>query len=542
MPSKTAALQHRLNALSDEIKIALAEGDRNDLEGVVVHFSHTRISQLATQIIEWREDSKTLSKSIHRQLGLSRTLRSADTLKILNEEAEFAEGHWDASLSQKNEKVDDLALLRTLRSDLLLLYEYRLMMHQSRIQQKEDSLEGQSSENDAERWVLAIEQIEKEAQMISSLLQRIKKEEREKQQRVTFQQRIARDLLQLRSELIFHIAQDNLNVCNWLNSEFGFAHDLTDGEKHKRGVEGTIQSHMWSPLMALRYLDKPQDDLLASCDVQAFVILMERLQSFQQNIQNRSNSNDWRQSTVPMEQQEVQIAREESPFDAKRSKSAISPPSVPNVATLLYLEDQIAHHQARSLQEQELRNREQSIYHTNIDRLENMTVASLKAVEALELNVELVTNLYKALNEANTAQEQHLKRLEKERDFLGDLLTVEIRKFSAMKKDDERKDKLIQIAMGARHSMQQFAKGQQEVALTTTESLQKMEKQVESKTKLLAVAHSRFVELSKELEKSLLMLGNAQAQVCELKKRLELFLISQEISLAQSEDHDVSKP
>lgn len=169
MPAKTAALQLRLDALSDGIKVALAEGDSNDFDSVVAHFSHTRISQLAMQVIEWREDSKTLVKSIHRQLDISRELRSTDTLKILNNESEMiqsADGLFsqvDSSLSQKSDKIVELAFIRMLRSDLLLLYEYRLTLHRRCMQEERDSQYDENTDSDVERRILVMEQVEKEA-------------------------------------------------------------------------------------------------------------------------------------------------------------------------------------------------------------------------------------------------------------------------------------------------------------------------------------------------------------------------------------------
>lgn len=169
MPAKTAALQLRLDALSDGIKVALAEGDSNDFDSIVAHFSHTRISQLAMQVIEWREDSKTLVKSIDRQLDISRELRSTDTLKILNNESEMIQStdglfsQVDPSLSQKSDKIDELAFIRMLRSDLLLLYEYRLTLHRRCMQEERDSQYDENTDSDVERRILVMEQVEKEA-------------------------------------------------------------------------------------------------------------------------------------------------------------------------------------------------------------------------------------------------------------------------------------------------------------------------------------------------------------------------------------------
>lgn len=468
---QVAELHKKFEDLNDEIAVALRHQEdviqqTTSVSGGTPTASRKDVLRLATRAINWREDVNALAKHIDLQLQNSRALRSKEA-QVLSRDSE----------TKPVEDDSHSAKMRCLRSDIRMLQEFRLgWVHARREPSKE--------------FMAVLEKLDEEGRALSELVDRSIKAE--KSGRNDAQATAVVELFEARSVLKGKISEQLIKEKKQFELEMGFP----------GSDSATTES------------EADDGKLLASWDVQLYLRLAQGLLDQQQEIKARIRSGivpggDGAPSAALDQSQGIPATADNelvsknldgfagiavlaptgqpAPPATSRKSSISNPPSSTGSGASLdevnlalqklrrehgdlkhihaklsmanaQLEDDLAHLQRKYEDEKRAHMNEKKWYVPKIQKLEETVLTTAKAFEALKLNVELLTNMYKALRQTVATHELEETELKEERDRVSLLLSEEIKKVALLSKENVRKDKLVMIAMSARHEMCALAK------------------------------------------------------------------------------------
>ncbi|KAG3118843.1 hypothetical protein PI124_g2624 [Phytophthora idaei] len=181
------------------------------------------------------------------------------------------------------------------------------------------------------------------------------------------------------------------------------------------------------------------------------------------------------------------------------------------------LEDDLAHLQAKFDEEKRAHVNGKKWFLPKIQKMEEQMLNTIKAFEEVKLSVELMTNMYKHLSSSLTLQQEGEDELERERDRVSLLLAEEIKKIAALTKENERKDRLVTLAMAARYEMIQLANRHEKQAKEACEQRDIWGSRAHQAEAELATNKQQLEEAFQRLEATNDTLSSAKASIVQLQ-------------------------
>ncbi|DBA00522.1 TPA: hypothetical protein N0F65_006426 [Lagenidium giganteum] len=497
-------LHKKFVELNEEISQSLRQQQEALQANATTTTSKKDVLKLARRALDWREDVSALAKYIDLQLQHSRALRAQEAQALLSTSVESRKLHEDAS-----------SKLRSLRSDLRLLQEFRLSYYHTKSQQ------------DPAQSAAFLAVIETETKQLKELLDKSLKKEKSMSASATnskeTQETLVLQLFEARREIMSKLSEDILKDKKQLDAEVGVsesvisaravAADATDkdvlvslqelqeeirerfGHKARAGAAASEANKLAAPLA----LQQPNGNGSSSSGGQA-------------TSASRSTA-----------------LLDEVNFTMQKLKREVSELKNANAKLLLQnsqLEDEFAHIQTQYDEEKRAHVNEKKVTIPKIQKLEETVVTMAKSLEELKMNVELITNMYKAVSQTLSTHEDEENELKKERDEFAQLLSTEIKKIAALTKENERKDKLVMLAMAARHEMMEQAKYHQKISKDLQESKTFYAHKAKEAEDELAVLKHQIDGAYARLEATDEALGQAKGTISKLHDEMSLCIQS----------------
>ncbi|OWZ15629.1 hypothetical protein PHMEG_00010692 [Phytophthora megakarya] len=436
--------------------------------------------RLAKKTTGWRGDVTALSKHIDLQLQHSRALRSHYAQSLLS------------SSVQKQQEEAEGSRLRCLRSDLRLLQDFRV----------------QYSHRHDENDPALLSTIEEETKQLKAFLEKSAK--KEKMGGKLEQSALVLELFEMRRDIMSRISEDLVKEKKQLDIEVG--------------VIPTI--------------------LLLCC---AYVILMQALQELQKEKRERVAAKS-RNSVVVVAGAEglgavttetsptktsggakTEVSDEDIHFSMQKLKREVTELKTTNSKLMLansQFEDDLAHLQAKFDEEKRTHLNGKKWFVPKIQKLEDLMLNTSKAFEEVKLSVELMTNMYKHLSGTLALQQEGEDELIRERDRVSLLLSGEIKKFAALTKENERKDRLVTLAMAARYEMVRLANHHEQVAKEACEQRDIFESRTNQAEGELAMTKQQLEEAFERLDATTTALTSARASIVQLQGELQAIALT----------------
>ncbi|KAG7396211.1 hypothetical protein PHYBOEH_002591 [Phytophthora boehmeriae] len=414
--------------------------------------------KLGKRTADWRGDVAALAKQIDLQLQNSRALRSHYARSLLSTTA----------ASQKLQEETEASRLRCLRSDLRLLQDFRVRYVRHKGEEEPTS-------------------IEEETKQLKTFLD--KNAKKEKMGTKQDQSALILELFEMRRDIMSRISEDIVKEKKLLDAEVGNPEALTsidilgDGGEEQRALQD-LQKEKRERLLA-----KSRNSVVAmaaapNSDKNAVKANESRAVS-----PTKNNNNNSSKEVVPTVGDDVHFSYQK----LKREVAELKTINAKLMLTNSQFEDDLAHLQAKFDEEKRAHLNGKKWFVPKMQKLEDVVLTTSKAFEEVKLSVELMTNMYKHLSGTLTAQQEGEDELRRERDHVSLLLSDEIKKIAALTKENERKDRLVTLAMAARYEMVQLANRQEAIAKAAEEELHRQE--VRS-----LQAEAKVTELKQQLE------------------------------------------
>ncbi|ETN17125.1 hypothetical protein PPTG_05017 [Phytophthora nicotianae INRA-310] len=449
--------------------------------------------RLAKKTTDWRGDVTALAKHIDLQLQNSRALRSHYAQSLLS------------SSAQKQQEEAEGSRLRCLRSDLRLLQDFRV--HSVRHRDEEDPALLAAMEEETKQLKAFIDKNTKKEKMGGSQEQSV----------------LALELFEMRRDIMSRISEDLVEEKKQLDVEVGNPEALAN-EGFGIGSNAATEK-----------------DALASWDTQLYVILMQALEELQKEKRERL-ANKSRNSVVAIAGAEgldtvgtepraasptrassdlkSEILLEDAHFAMQKLKREVAELKTTNAKLMMtnsQLEDDLAHLQAKFEEEKRAHVNGKKWFLPKIQKMEDQMLNTIKAFEEVKLSVELMTNMYKHLGSTLTLQQEGEDELKRERDRVSLLLAEEIKKIAALTKENERKDRLVTLAMAARYEMIQLANRHERQAKEACEQRDIWESRAHQAEAELATNKQQLEEAFQRLEATNEALSGAKASIVQLQ-------------------------
>ncbi|KAI9986895.1 hypothetical protein PInf_025864 [Phytophthora infestans] len=460
--------------------------------------------RLAKKTADWRGDVTALAKHIDLQLQNSRALRSHYAQSLLR------------SSAQKQQEEAEGSRLRCLRSDLRLLQEFRV--HFVRQRDEDPAL---------------LSAMEEETKQLKVFIDKnIKKEKMG-----------GKDLVKEKKQLDVEVG----NTEALANEGFGIGNSAAT-EKDALASWDTQLYISFSPEVEradiargycfVGVLSVTATNFVFVC---AHVILMQALQELQKEKHQRLAAKS-RHSVVAIAGDEVsdavameprapsptrtssdlksEMLLEDTHFAMQKLKREVAELKTTNSKLMLtnsQLEDDLAHLQAKFEEEKRAHVNGKKWFLPKIQKMEDQMLNIIKAFEEVKLSVELTTNMYKHISSTLTLQQEDEDELKRERDRIALLLAEEIKKIAALTKENERKERLVTLAMAARYEMIQFANRHEKQAKEACEQRNIWEFRAHQAEAELATNKKQLEEAFQRLEASNETLSSAKASIVQLQ-------------------------
>ncbi|KAL4128269.1 hypothetical protein PRIC2_007261 [Phytophthora ramorum] len=474
-----------LRVQQDAVMTASTFGGRSNLAA-----ARKDALRLAKKTGDWRGDVTALAKHIDLQLQHSRALRSHYAQSLLSTSA------------QKHQEEAEGSRLRCLRSDLRLLQDFRVQYVRQR----------------GEKDPALLSANEEETKQLKAFLDKSAKKEKMggKQEQTA----LVLELFEMRRDIMSRISEDLVKEKKQLDVEVGNPEALAnDGF-------GSATS---------------EKDALASWDTQLYVILMQALQELQKEKRERVTAKS-RNSVIflaeadglggaAIEPRVVSPTRtssetksdmlvEDGHFTMQKLKREVVELKSTNSKLMLtnsQLEDDLTHIQTKFEEEKRAHLNGKKWFVPKIQKLEDLMLTTSKAFEEVKLSVELMTNMYKHLSSTLAAQQESEDELKRERDRVSLLLSGEIKKIAALTKENERKDRLVTLAMAARYEMVQHANRQEQLAKEACEQRTLSESRALQAEAELATRKQQLEDAFERLQATDSTLTSAKGSIVQLQ-------------------------
>ncbi|RLN55116.1 hypothetical protein BBJ29_003470 [Phytophthora kernoviae] len=157
-------------------------------------------------------------------------------------------------------------------------------------------------------------------------------------------------------------------------------------------------------------------------------------------------------------------------------------------------------------------------------------VADLKSINAKHMltNSQLEDDLAHLQAKFEEEKRVHLNgkkwfmpKIQKERDHVSLLLSEEIKKITALTKENERKDRLVTLAMAARYEMVQLANQQEQMAKTAKEELHRQETRSLQAEAEATTLKRQLEDTSARLEATDVALSSAKESIVQLQGEVQ---------------------
>ncbi|KAF4129430.1 hypothetical protein GN958_ATG21385 [Phytophthora infestans] len=461
--------------------------------------------RLAKKTADWRGDVTALAKHIDLQLQNSRALRSHYAQSLLR------------SSAQKQQEEAEGSRLRCLRSDLRLLQEFRV--HFVRQRDEDPAL---------------LSAMEEETKQLKVFIDKnIKKEKMGGSQE---QAALALELFEMRRDLMSRISEDLVKEKKQLDVEVGNTEALANEgfgignsaatEKDALASWDTQLYISFSPeveradiargyCFALQELQKEKHQRLAAKSRHSVVAIAGDEVSDAVAMEPRAPSPTRTSSDLKSE-----MLLEDTHFAMQKLKREVAELKTTNSKLMLtnsQLEDDLAHLQAKFEEEKRAHVNGKKWFLPKIQKMEDQMLNIIKAFEEVKLSVELTTNMYKHISSTLTLQQEDEDELKRERDRIALLLAEEIKKIAALTKENERKERLVTLAMAARYEMIQFANRHEKQAKEACEQRNIWEFRAHQAEAELATNKKQLEEAFQRLEASNETLSSAKASIVQLQ-------------------------
>ncbi|KAE8899656.1 hypothetical protein PF003_g16611 [Phytophthora fragariae] len=438
--------------------------------------------RLAKKTGDWRGDVTALAKHIDLQLQNSRALRSHYAQSLISTSA------------QKQQEEAEGPRLRCLRSDLRLLQDFRVRYFR------------QSGEKDP----ALLSAIEEETKQLKAFIDKnVKKEKMGGKQE---QSPLALELFEMRREITSRISEDLLKEKKQLDVEVGNPEALANDSLGNNGPTEKDALASWdtqlyisfSPVHfavgdgALEELQKEKRERLAAKSRNS-VVSIAGAEGFSALVtESRAVS-----PTRPNSEAKSDITVEDVHFAMQKLKREVVELKSTNLKLLLtnsQLEDDLAHLQAKFEEEKRAHLNGKKWFVPKMQKLEDLILSTAKAFEEVKLSVELMTNMYKHLTSTLATQQEGEDELKRERD-----------------QENERKDRLVTLAMAARYEMVQHANRQEKLAKEACEQRNQLESRAHQAEAELATHMQQLQDTIERFEATNSMLSNAKISIVQLQ-------------------------
>ncbi|KAE9017471.1 hypothetical protein PF010_g7058 [Phytophthora fragariae] len=447
--------------------------------------------RLAKKTGDWRGDVTALAKHIDLQLQNSRALRSHYAQSLISTSA------------QKQQEEAEGPRLRCLRSDLRLLQDFRVRYFR------------QSGEKDP----ALLSAIEEETKQLKAFIDKnVKKEKMGGKQE---QSPLALELFEMRREITSRISEDLLKEKKQLDVEVGNPEALANDSLGNNGPTEKDALASWDTQLyisfspALEELQKEKRERLAAKSRNS-VVSIAGAEGFSALVtESRAVS-----PTRPNSEAKSDITVEDVHFAMQKLKREVVELKSTNLKLLLtnsQLEDDLAHLQAKFEEEKRAHLNGKKWFVPKMQKLEDLILSTAKAFEEVKLSVELMTNMYKHLTSTLATQQEGEDELKRERDQVSLLLSSEIKKIAALTKENERKDRLVTLAMAARYEMVQHANRQEKLAKEACEQRNQLESRAHQAEAELATHMQQLQDTIERFEATNSMLSNAKISIVQLQ-------------------------
>uniref|UniRef100_K3WIE4 Uncharacterized protein n=1 Tax=Globisporangium ultimum (strain ATCC 200006 / CBS 805.95 / DAOM BR144) TaxID=431595 RepID=K3WIE4_GLOUD len=484
-------LHRKFEDLNEEISTALQRQQdalsANASSGSVAATAFTKkdMLRLAKRAIDWREDVTQLAKHIDLQFQNSRALRSQEAHGLLSTSA----------ASQKQQEDYESAKLRCLRSDLRLLLDFRVGFHQLK------------SDKEPANALALLSDVEAEAKQLKGFIERSVKKEK-----TGSKDALIVELFEMRREFMSKISEDILKEKQQLDLEVGaleslttVAHGMGDTERDNLDVCVYDACHVFLNCMdayikmaqALLDLQKEMRDRFAIKTRSSNLterdnvapLLSVKAPSLANNSKGggdglslgaRAFSTDDTQlgdvrfagssnvtPTTSLQGNKNSVVLDDVQFLVQKLKRELADLKAANAKLVLtnsQMEDDLVHLQHRFDEEKRAHLNGKRLHIPKVQKLEEVVQTTAKAFDELKLSVDLIINMYKSLVQTLATRQEEEDDVKKERDRITLLLSSEIKKIAVLTKENERKDKLVTLAMAARYEMIQHANRNESLA------------------------------------------------------------------------------
>ncbi|KAE9027013.1 hypothetical protein PR001_g10650 [Phytophthora rubi] len=480
-----------LRVQQDAVASASTFGGRSNLAA-----ARKDAMRLAKKTGDWRGDVTALAKHIDLQLQNSRALRSHYAQSLISTSA------------QKQQEEAEGSRLRCLRSDLRLLQDFRVRYFR------------QSGEKDP----ALLSAIEEETKQLKAFID--KNAKKEKMGGKQEQSPLALELFEMRREITSRISEDLLKEKKQLDVEVGNPEALANDslgnnnaptEKDALASWDTQLYISFSPLYfaALEELQKEKRERLAAKSRNS-VVSIAGAEGFSALVtESRAVS-----PTRPSSEAKSDMTVEDVHFAMQKLKREVVELKSTNSKLLLtnsQLEDDLAHLQAKFEEEKRAHLNGKKWFVPKMQKLEDLILSTAKAFEEVKLSVELMTNMYKHLTSTLATQQEGEDELKRERDQVSLLLSSEIKKIAALTKENERKDRLVTLAMAARYETVQHANRQEKLAKEACEQRNQLESRAHQAEAELATHMQQLQDTIERFEATNSMLSNAKISIVQLQ-------------------------
>ncbi|KAL4155254.1 hypothetical protein KRP22_009167 [Phytophthora ramorum] len=492
-----------LRVQQDAVMTASTFGGRSNLAA-----ARKDALRLAKKTGDWRGDVTALAKHIDLQLQHSRALRSHYAQSLLSTSA------------QKHQEEAEGSRLRCLRSDLRLLQDFRVQYVRQR----------------GEKDPALLSANEEETKQLKAFLDKSAKKEKMggKQEQTA----LVLELFEMRRDIMSRISEDLVKEKKQLDVEVGNPEALANDGFGSATSEKDALAEESIQGVYLGILNVSTAIFALVC---GYVILMQALQELQKEKRERVTAKS-RNSVIflaeadglggaAIEPRAVSPTRtssetksdmlvEDGHFTMQKLKREVVELKSTNSKLMLtnsQLEDDLTHIQTKFEEEKRAHLNGKKWFVPKIQKLEDLMLTTSKAFEEVKLSVELMTNMYKHLSSTLAAQQESEDELKRERDRVSLLLSGEIKKIAALTKENERKDRLVTLAMAARYEMVQHANRQEQLAKEACEQRTLSESRALQAEAELATRKQQLEDAFERLQATDSTLTSAKGSIVQLQ-------------------------
>ncbi|KAL4099890.1 hypothetical protein PRIC1_007687 [Phytophthora ramorum] len=469
-----------LRVQQDAVMTASTFGGRSNLAA-----ARKDALRLAKKTGDWRGDVTALAKHIDLQLQHSRALRSHYAQSLLSTSA------------QKHQEEAEGSRLRCLRSDLRLLQDFRVQYVRQR----------------GEKDPALLSANEEETKQLKAFLDKSAKKEKMggKQEQTA----LVLELFEMRRDIMSRISEDLVKEKKQLDVEVGNPEALANDGFGSATSEKDALASWDTQLYALQELQKEKRERVTAKSRNSVIFLAEADGLGGAAIEPRAVS-----PTRTSSETKSDMLVEDGHFTMQKLKREVVELKSTNSKLMLtnsQLEDDLTHIQTKFEEEKRAHLNGKKWFVPKIQKLEDLMLTTSKAFEEVKLSVELMTNMYKHLSSTLAAQQESEDELKRERDRVSLLLSGEIKKIAALTKENERKDRLVTLAMAARYEMVQHANRQEQLAKEACEQRTLSESRALQAEAELATRKQQLEDAFERLQATDSTLTSAKGSIVQLQ-------------------------